>query len=71
VIRFEASPTVKDAGRKDSNGMMAAVIRIVEMMSCHLMMVSTLSALIVAKLVAKKVVTKDTKIPTEVIIKGK
>ena len=51
--------------------MIAAVIRMVEMISCHLIIVSTLSARMVAKLVAKNVVKKDTMIPTEVINKGK
>lgn len=51
--------------------MMAADMSTVEIMSCHLMMDSTLSNLILEKLVAKKVVTNDTKIPTAVIIKGK
>lgn len=43
----------------------------VDMISYHLMMVSTLFARIVAKLVAKNVVTNETMIPTEVIISGK
>lgn len=51
--------------------MRAADIKTVEMMSYHLMMVSTLSNLILEKLVAKNVVTKDTIIPTAVIINGK
>ena len=50
---------------------MAADIRTVEIISCHLMMVSMLSNLILVKLVAKKVVMNETRIPTAVIINGK
>ena len=51
--------------------MIATVIRMVEMISYHLTVDSTVSYFTVVKLVAKKVVKKETRIPTAVIIKGK
>lgn len=53
------------------SGMIATVMRIVEIINYHLTVDSTVSYLTVVKLVAKKVVKKETRIPTAVIIKGK
>ena len=43
----------------------------VEIISYHFTVDSTLSIVIVNRLVAKRVVTKETKIPVQVIKKGK
>jgi hypothetical protein len=43
----------------------------VEMMSYHLTVFSTVLSVTLVKFVAKKVVTKETRIPTEVTINGK
>jgi len=52
-------------------GKIAIDIKRVEIMSCHLTVVSTLSILTLVKWVAKKVVTNETRIPIAVNISGK
>jgi hypothetical protein len=52
-------------------GITAPVMRTVEMMSYHLTVPSTLSALTLVKAVAKNEVTKEMRIPTAVIMRGK
>jgi len=50
---------------------MAPVIKIVEITSCHLTVLSTVSYLTLTNVVAKNYVMKDTRIPTAVIKSGK
>ena len=53
------------------SGMIAPVIRKVEIISYHLTILSTLSRVTFYMLVAKKVVMNDATIPTAVIMSGK
>jgi len=65
------TPIVKETGRNFTRGAIAPVIKSVEMINYHLILVSTVSIVTLVKLVAKNEVTKETKIPTEVIMSGK
>jgi hypothetical protein len=51
--------------------MMAALIKIVEIINCHLTVLSTLSIVTLVKFVAKNEVKNETMIPTAVIMSGK
>ena len=71
-LGFGTSSKVKDEGRHSSaRKKRTPVISAVEINSYHFNVLSTVSSVTVVKFVAKKVVTKLTRMPTEVIIIGK
>ena len=67
----DPEPTEKDSGSNCVTGKMAPVIITVEMINYHFTVFSMLSSVTVKRFVAKKVVTKETRIPTQVIKSGK
>jgi hypothetical protein len=72
TIRAPSPETnLKVSGRVQMSGTTAADIKTVEMMSCHLTVLSTFSSSTLVRWVAKKVVMNEAKIPTAVIKSGK